>query len=101
MAAAMDKALSVISDAFRPQRKGANQRMIELLRLKELVHGHRMTFTDALAALETQVDWIRDGVNWLVIDNGYLNRKHGSDRFHFRADEIAAIEWLDRVIGAA
>lgn len=101
MGAAMDKAISVISDAFRSERKGANQRMIECLRLRELVTGHRCSFQDALAKLETQVDWIKDGIAWLTIDNGYLNRKHGSDSFHFRADEITAIEWLNRMTGAA
>jgi hypothetical protein len=37
----MDNAIAIIGDAFRSERKGANQRMIECCRLMEMVKGHR------------------------------------------------------------
>lgn len=96
---ALNNAINMISDVFRPERKGANQRIIEGCRLMELVKTHRYTFLEACSKLETDPSWILDGFAWVNIDNAGLIEKYGDNpAFHLSQWQIEAKEWLERIM---
>jgi hypothetical protein len=93
--AAMDKALDLISEVFRPERKANEEILLQGHRVQELVENGRYDFRDACIAMKVTADEVRAAYNWLMDDDARLLTRFDYEGPSFRALNLMMVAWMD------